>query len=202
MESNQQKSSRTFVEVRTIDDTTYVRCPFNFGFIKGAKSLAGRWDSSTGQWTFSKRTENLVRTLCIKWFATDGVQSAELVDIHLTFPTGNAAYQGPITAFGRVLATAKGRDSRATIGDGIALIGGRVSGGGSVKNWQTVATPGTTFLILDIPRALLSSELPAHSEFEIVNATGEPCSSDALRMERARLLDRIQEINNLLQQDA
>ena len=63
-------------------------CPFNYGFVHGAKKLAGKWQGADKLWALDARVEALVRALCIQWFGTDGNANPDLVDVRLTYPTG------------------------------------------------------------------------------------------------------------------
>ena len=101
------------VKLQVEDGQLRVHCPFNYGFVHGAKKLAGKWQSADKWWAFDARVEALVRALCIQWFGTDGNAIPDLVDVRLTYPTGRRCLQAPATAFGRVVGRAWGRDTVA-----------------------------------------------------------------------------------------
>ena len=76
------------VKLQVDDGQLRVRCPFNYGFVHGAKKLAGKWQGADKLWALDARVEALVRALCIQWFGTDGNANPDLVDVRLTYPTG------------------------------------------------------------------------------------------------------------------
>lgn len=94
-------------------DRILARCPYNLKFILGAKRLAGKWLSEDKVWTFSTQHEDLVRGLCNQWFGTDGTSPPDLVDVQITFLQRRSEHEGPVTAFGRVVARARGRGGGA-----------------------------------------------------------------------------------------
>ena len=175
-----------------------VHCPFNYGFVHGAKKLAGKWQGADKLWAFDARVEALVRALCIQWFGTDGNAIPDLVDVRLTYPTGKRCLQGPATAFGRVVGRASGRDTGARLGEGIVLVQGRVGSSGSWKNWETCIGPETVILMHDVPRSLVKSGSPDKAEVEIVPKEAHSHDVTQLKSERDRLVARVAEIDELV----
>ena len=66
-----------------------------------------------------------------------------------------SADRGPIVLLGRIIASARGRDSGARVGEGVAFIDGKPQSGGSVKNWTTEISEGSIFVVADVPTTLL-----------------------------------------------
>lgn len=194
--------SKNHISIERAGDKLLVDSPYCDRFVSRARSLGGRW--AGGQWRFDARNEDLVREALIEFYGTDGNPDEELVSARVTYPDGCSVWHGNVQILGRPLARATGRDSGATIGDGVALVAGSINSGGSVKNWRTVAEPGTVFLVHDLPRAAikrLAAKLAADPEslahVEVLvpqSATDE----STLRQERERLLARVTEIDQLL----
>ena len=57
----------------------------------------------------------------------------------------------PVTAGGRRIAGANGRDSGARTCEGVSLVSGRIGSGGSRANWHTTVSKGATFEVHDAP---------------------------------------------------
>lgn len=180
--------------------------PYNVDFVEAAKNLGGKWRD--GQWVFDSRNEAAVRRACVAAYGTDGHSAADLVSLRITFDRDAEQHCGPITINGRSLVRASGRDSGARLCDGVVLESGHIRSGGSVKNWQTIATEGTTLLVHDVPRAHAESVVreqylgSEHSvTAEIVEIAPVTIDKDALRGERERLVARLAEIDALLNQE-
>lgn len=187
------------VKVHVDGKAVFVCGPFNPGFVRGAKRLAGRWQARQKTWTFDSRVETSVRALCNKWYGTDGITNPDLVDLRLTYAEGKRTLQSPVVAYGRVIARAFGRDTGARLGDGIVLVQGKVTSSGSWKNWQTYIAPDSILIMHDVPRALVTSEVPAGATIEILpNSENNQEGKADLESERARLLRRVAELDAAL----
>ncbi len=121
---------------------------YNVELVKKCRELGGTWDKTSGLWIFPEFVESEVEEL-------DAIYNSELVTVKITLVDGLYGEQGPATLLGYVIARAFDRDSDAVLGDGVALLSGTVSGGGSRKNWKTVVSVGAV-IKLQIPRDLLS----------------------------------------------
>ncbi len=126
------------------DAITTLKAPYNTILVARCKELGGRWDADNKVWVFSDTVQDEVDELDAKY-------NSELITIEIQAVFDLSAYQGPITAGGFTLVRAFGRDSGAVLGDGVALIEGSISSGGSAKNWVTKATYGSVFR-LKIPK--------------------------------------------------
>ncbi|GEM_PF-366351 len=199
----------------TADATTVrVASPYNPDFAPAAKRLGGRWEPTTRTWLFDLRDEARVRDLCRRIYGTDGtVATGDLVTLRLTATCDVASdVHGGLYAAGRQIAHASGRDSGARLGGGIVVLSGRVTSGGSVKNWYTVMREGAVVLIRDVPREAAEREIAEWTTRGLGSAdivpeqtpAARPIAVDraALEAERARLLARLAEIDATLGGDA
>jgi hypothetical protein len=191
--------------ITTTDTQITVTGPYNSEFIAKARRLAGKWHAPS--WVFDIRDENAVRAACLKCYGTDG-HTTDLVDVRVTIPhdgRGVGGARGPIELFGRTLARAFGRDSGAKLGDGVVVEAGGFGSGGSMKNWTTTVKDDTVVVLRDVSRALVD----AHDNDDFIVAIiggAAPDNRDLLvaerrtllMAERRKLLDRVAEINALL----
>lgn len=177
------------VSIASTGTKVEVKAPYHPDFPHNAKRLGGKWNNSA--WSFDARDEDRVRELCRKIYGTDGT-SADLVSVRLTAKTDITALQGGIFAAGRCVARATGRDSGAKLGDGVILLSGRVTSGGSMKNWRTYVIEGSVVEVRDVPRAAISDIDTNDWTIEIVEAGDRTA---VLRAERDRLIARLAEID-------
>lgn len=137
------------VSVERTGDQIVARTPFlNSNFNAKARNLAGHWDRARGGWIFDARNEPMVRAALRRAYGSDGTAPADTVSVR--FHVDRDVWQGPVEVAGRTIARATGRDSGATLGQGIVMLSGDVNSGGSVKNWHTVVD--ATVLMHDVPR--------------------------------------------------
>jgi hypothetical protein len=183
--------------ITTTNTQISVASDYNAGFVSAAKDLGGKWRAPC--WVFDIRDEDRVRALCVKYYGTDG-RVADLVTLKIEWKKDSSAQQEAIAVNGRTIARAYGRDSGAKMGDGIVLLVGGFGSGGSVKNWTTRVRGGTVVLVRDFPKSAAELLVKTESETRIysIEAEAAPVDRDALSEERARLLARLGEINQIL----
>lgn len=196
------------VSIETEDQALIVRSPYNTGFIAEARKLAGKWDARREAWVFDVRNTGKVREALRFWYGTDGESPPDTVSVRL-WVDGSCGC-GPIVWQGRILARAFGRDSGAKLGEGVVVEDGGFTSGGSIKNWDTTTKStkdlqghscGAVVVLHDVPRHFAESDdresLIVHKEI-IVPEAPPAIDAEALRAERARLTDRIAEIDRQL----
>ncbi len=177
-----------------------VASPFHPAFVRRAKELGGKWDAAAKVWAFDARDEDDVRALCREVYGTDGADGARMVDLRLQFKAGARAGQRAVYVCGREIARARGRDSGAKLGEGVKLVSGKITSGGSVKNWATIIEPGSTFVLRDVPEEKARAEACNTDELVIEILPSAPIAVDvsALQAEREKLLARVAEIDAVL----
>lgn len=179
----------------TNDARILVRCGYNTKFILSAKRLAGRWLPEEKLWAFSAQHERLVRDLCVRWFGTDGTTPPDLVDVRIAFPKAKSQHEGPVTIFGRIVASARSRNSTARLGEGVVFVEGQAFSNGDHKGWRTVVGEGSVVHMSGVPRALAVAEAPTGVVVTIIEREGPVDKSIRLQAERDRLVARIAEID-------
>lgn len=186
--------------INTNDTKISVTAEYNSEFIARARTLSGVWEKPS--WVFDIREEKAVRMACLECYGTDGFL-VDLVDVEITIPEyviGMGSCK-PIELFGRTIARAFGRDSGAKLGEGIVLVAGGFTSGGSMKNWATDVMDGTVVIMRDVSRALADNHIGGDFIVRILDAA-PTVNKGALESEKKRLLTRLAEIDELLGEDS
>ncbi len=137
--------SAPFGEQKEAGICTLQHHTYNALLVKKCKKLGGNWDGGT--WVFSDIVEHEVEDL-------DYIFNSNLVAIEIT--AQDDIYEQPEVSFGGYpLAKATDRDSGATIRDGISVISGDVTSGGSRKNWACIVRE-CTVIRMKFPSELLN----------------------------------------------
>ncbi|MBA0286854.1 hypothetical protein [Stenotrophomonas maltophilia] len=188
------------IEIEKYDEFISVIAPYNAAFIAQAKRIGGKWDGGDKSWNFDIKLEEKVRALCLQFYGTDGLK-VDLCIIEVDLPADKEQWQGPLTLAGRVLASARGRDTGAVLGNGVSVLKGCFTSGGSRQNWTTAVGPnGVTALIRDFPRAAAEA-LIAKGEIPVRIVEDAKNDRNNLVSEKERLLARLAEIEELLQEE-
>ena len=141
----------TVIKLERTDSGIAVQSPYNQDFVRGAKSLGGKWEKPF--WHFDARDTGRVEQLLADIYGwTRPLDDEPLVTLHLS--VGERPWSkpcGPLMIAGIVLAQAYGPDRTAKPGDGVIITEGSATGAGSKDNWHTTAAPGTVFEIRDLP---------------------------------------------------
>lgn len=189
------------IQIKSDKNQIHVYSPYNPEFPAAAKQLGGRWNAAEKCWTFDSRDEQNVRDLCIEIYGTDGTES-NLVTVRITANRDlESDYCNGYYMFGRQIARATGRDSGAFPCDGVVVLEGRkFRSGGSRKNWKTIIRQGTIFEVRDVPQQAIDNEgtYELDNGYYTLEYVDSAVDHDALKAERAKLVARIAEIDELL----
>lgn len=182
------------MKIEIKNNSAYVFTPYNPLFVRKIKSIGGAmWDGYEKCWKIPSSAVDTVREIMIDVYGeSDLPDDVEKVNIRVNFPDGAAEFRSPVVVFGRVIASAYGRDSGAKVGDGVVFIKGEPDSGGSVKNWKTVIPDGSIVEIHNIPVTALNDSY----DYEIVEE--KKIDKAALMAEKEKLLNRIAEIDKIL----
>jgi len=151
----------------------HVHSPYHPEFPAKARALGGKWES--GAWTFDARRIDLVRQALRSVYYYDD-QECQKVDIEVRADARISEGTDPLTSFGRVIASAWGRDSGAKVGEGVAVLSGRFGSGGSAKNWLTYGSADLVFRVYDVPRAAVV-DVYENWSVEILSETPAPTAT-------------------------
>lgn len=193
-------------------DRASVFTPYNADFVRRLKGGIGgaKWNPSEKCWTVPASSVDAVREIMMDVYGeTDVPEAAAKLKLRVKATDILTEGRGPVTLFGKTVSSARGRDSGAFAGDGVCFVAGNPTSGGSVKNWTSVVPEGSEFILSDVPQSLYDRYLAqkesgfdwgdnhANIEVEVV-----PCGVDvaALNAERARLMERLAEIDALLKE--
>ncbi|MDD2321238.1 MAG: hypothetical protein PHO83_14435 [Geobacteraceae bacterium] len=173
---------------------------YNTLFVAEAKNIDGKWSETAKAWVFDVRDEQRVRDLCMKYYGTDGVVN-DLCTLKVKWlEDEKSKICSAITVYGRPVAKAKGRYTGATLQDGIVLIEGAFTSGGSWQKWVTYVDGGTEVLIRSFPHMAAKDLISDQSNNIIYSIEVEesPSEHDALNAERERIIERLAEIDKRL----
>jgi hypothetical protein len=131
---------------------------FNRVLVVMCKNLGGRWDDEAKAWVFSSIVAAEVEEL-------DYVYNSKEIPIQITAKQSIGAGHDSVYFLGYPVARAMGRDSGATLGEGVSLISGKIDSGGSVKNWTTEIAEGTVLRLM-VPEVLLDEVLEGVKQAE------------------------------------
>ena len=181
-------------------DAELAKSGYHPQFPARAKKLIGRWDEERRVWKFPARYRAEVLEILDSLY---GYSESNTETVLVSLSVGEQPIVAKCTAVraaGRVVARAKGRDTGAKLGDGVALLKGRVGSGGSAKNWETIVDPHTT-LHIELPRSAAERLVSDRAPWDCVEIidTLEPLPDPVkLRAQRAALEREIQEVDAML----
>lgn len=122
---------------------------YNSELVGKCKKLGGKWDAENEAWVFSKIVEDEVLDLDEKY-------NSKIVWLEIEATDDCYRGKSELDFCGYTIARAAGRDSGATLADGVYLTSGKVHSGGSMKNWATCAQEGTK-IRLQVPESIAKS---------------------------------------------
>ena len=190
---------------KTQDGKIAVTSPFNPNFITKIKAAGAKWDAESETWQLDAANIETARAIMREVYGRDDQEVGETVSVRVTLLQAVSALQAPVVLFGRTIASARGRDTGARLGDGVCFEKGEPTSGGSAKNWRTVIPVSSVIILHDVPRAFVDAERAnpmknIYDEQQLqIEILETKIDRNALLEERARLLKRIEEIDALLQ---
>lgn len=183
-----------------------VYTPYSAEFVKKIKSIGGaKWNSSKSCWSIPADAVEHCRKLMQEIYGETDIPSAEpRVRLRVKFLLDYEEMCAPIHFFGKNIASARGRDSGATPGDGIIFEEGKPDSSGSKRCWTTRIRKDTVVVIPDVPVSMYKKDKDAANpwgdklfETEIIKESS--INRSKLEEEKASLLARIMEIDKLLE---
>ena len=168
--------------------------PYNPEFVRRIKMIGNaKWTGKA--WSVPEAAVEEARAIMLDVYGETDVQESEKVKVKLTFSEEVVRGRAPIVIYGKTIASARGRDSGARIGEDVAIIKGAAKSDGSAKNWCTVITEGTELTVDNVPASMLDEELPEGVTAEVMP---HGIDKEALLKEKERLEARLAEIEKLL----
>lgn len=184
-------------EIEKRGDKAAVFTPYNKEFVAKMRQMGGKWDGEA--WIVPADVIESVREAMQESFRRDD-RPCDTVDIELT-ADGVAKYCD--TLFGLPTFQATGRDSGAWIPKGmedvVSVLSGKVSSGGSLKNWFVGMWDGTRILMRGVPKKAVEERFDCLTNLEIkVVREHNADPRAALLEEKAALEARLAEIERIL----
>ena len=127
----------------------FVKAPWNPLFIEELKKLHGKWNPDEKVWTVNSFVrEQLNETIC-KIFGNLSGQTIETVKCSVVSEIKQE--QNAIVFLGKVIASAKGRDSKIGFDQDVIYTIKEPISGGSKKHWYSIIPQGSEFILHDVP---------------------------------------------------
>lgn len=137
---------------------------YNTYLVDKCRALGGQWDKSSECWVFSGLIEEKVDELAY-------IFNSSLVPVEVTIHDDYDVYEekGTLCCLGYPVARAFDRDSGARVEEGVGVVAGGFTSGGSKKNWVTQAKSGTVFRFEVAEQVLIHfSEKEPHYHFKAI----------------------------------
>tara|TARA_R110000796_G_scaffold65782_2_gene151792 strand:- start:6552 stop:7238 length:687 start_codon:yes stop_codon:yes gene_type:complete len=142
VDAEKQKSSAGVVTLKA---------DYNAHLVKKCRNLGGRWCCDTKSWVFLTLVGQEVEEL-------DVIYNSDKIVVEITASHDCYAHLSDLTFKGITIATATSRDSGAQLGNGIALLRGKIRSGGSNANWNSQADDDSVFR-LEIPEKVFEMKV-------------------------------------------
>ena len=180
------------VNVKVENGTVKVESPYNSEWISRARELGGRWKAPC--WEFDQTHEQLVRKALMAIYGENGtVVEKVMVDVYLDPET---SYEEEIVLAGMTIARRRGRDWPVKMENGAVLVSGGFDASGGSAKYPRIGCPKDNSIIrVSLPKAVLAK---AQGDFHLEVVHNTTVSREKLEAERATLLKRLAEIDELL----
>ncbi len=189
------------VNITFEDDKAYIETPYNELFVQEMHKYGdAHFDRYDRCWVVPVRYIEKVReTLRLIYGEDDqGETTVNKIDVVLTFRS-DVSERREIVMFGRVICKAFSRDGGGRLGDGVELLEGEITSGGSIKNPCAVIKKDAKLLIQRVDLNFYESEKDSYGDsVEIENLGTMSTMRDDLLEEKRRIETRLKEINELL----
>ena len=191
------------IQVEVKNGKAYIASPYNVEFVRRIKLSGGKWSAASKRWYVPEPALPAVRTMMAEVYGeTDDGPASEYVTLVVKWLEDDWVVGGPVTLAGRVIASAWGRDSGAKPGTNVSFIAGSPASGGSAKNWETKVPEGSIVEIYYVPLSKAQEIVNNHPRWLEVRIEGTPVvDKNALKAEREQLVQRIAEIDALLEKE-
>lgn len=197
------------IKIITNNNKVYLYSDYTPELPSKAKMIGGRWNSAEKAWVFSLRDLDLVKKLSNEVYGWD---DDPLHDIRLRigdaqgldtrdFESFDGSAPNALRIKGRLIAQRKERDAAVQLGNDVLLIQGEFADSGGSRVNPRVFDSVCENMILEIRNCYqgLLDALPSDC-YEIVEKKAD-INKEALQAERERLLARLAEIEQLLQNE-
>lgn len=127
-----------------------------------AKIGDAKWTGAS--WRIPEHAVDAARDILMYCYGENDIAIAPDIKVKVKARTG--VYENMVlTAWGKVLAKVKDKNSGAVVGENVVLVTGRIYSGGSIKYPTAHAEEGTTFIISGITEAYYREHFDEQNEF-------------------------------------
>lgn len=157
------KVERKAMKINVKDGKADVYTPYNAEFVRRIKQIGGaKWNGARKCWTVPDDTVDVVRGVMVDVYGETDIPSGEKkLRLKITVLRDLDELRAPVSYFGKNIASAKGRDSGAIVGDGVPLIRGEIDSTGSARWWYSTVRKGVEIILSDVPEALYKRDKDA-----------------------------------------
>ena len=193
------------VKINNLDDGKIeVISPYNASFVKKARMLKGNWNGKG--WEFKKEYEDIVKSHLMDIYGDDGSPAPKcIVRVNLSKLSEinySQLWDDEVRMFGRTLVIRQHKNLTPLLDKTVVLVkGGFSNSGGSRNNPNLKFYDNTILQIDDVPEHLyikLLNEYDLKDDNDIIYRVDNKNNIDKLKEEKERLLKRLSEIDDIL----
>lgn len=127
----------------------FVEAPWNPLFIDELKKLHGKWNPDKKIWTVDSFVDAQLHEIICEIFGD--LSGPTIESIKCSVISELRQEQDSVVFLGKVIASAKGRDTRITFDQDVVYTAKEPISGGSKKHWYSIIPQGSEFIIHDVP---------------------------------------------------
>ena len=182
-----------------------VETPYSAQFVAELKENIGtrKWNASEKAWYVPEESKDVLMKILKDVYGFNGSEDdGKRCTVEITFNESDYVDKDAIKIGGLEIARSFGRDSGARIGEGVIVLEGGFTSGGSRSNWDTRVKEGTKIKIKNFPEWILNDQEAGTnvSGFEIKKISESSIDREKLIKEKEELLARLAEIDKLLEE--
>ena len=178
--------------------------PYNTSFVKKARMLKGNWNGKG--WEFKREYEDIVKSHLMDIYGDDGSPTPKcIVRVNLSKLSEinySQLWDDEVRMFGRTLVIRQHKNLTPLLDKTVVLVkGGFSNSGGSRNNPRLNFYDNTILQIDDVPEHLyikILNEYDLKDDNDIIYRVDNKNNIDKLKEEKERLLKRLSEIDNIL----
>ena len=183
------------IKIEIKNDRAYIYTPYSKEFVRRIKGVFGsRWTGKA--WAVPEEALAAARAILEDVYGESDIPNLEpKLRLRITIKETMAETRDDVRLFGKVLASASGRDSGAWPGADVYYEKGRPYSGGSAKYWCSCVEEGSVITLTNVLRR--NYEADKNSDLYTVEILTDKARRD-LEEEKEKLLKRLAEIEEEL----
>ncbi len=181
------------LKIKKTEKYLEIGSPYHPSFPPRAKRMGGKWMPGLKVWRYNAKDEKLVEEMYLKFYGYWKDMPAELQSAKVTLDEDCSAKKG--FYFGNSLIASWLYRAPAKLGENVVMTEGEFL---CRPNGDTKVANGVSFIVRDIPKQKMQEEILSPSWPWSIELLEENIDIELLQNERARLLQRIAEIDKIL----